>query len=104
MMDYGKQQSDRMNNAIFEVFYQSLFIGMTLFYYNWFCSFLATSLYDSMFLFLARSLFELPNLIVYGVFHNSTINEINDRYPALYIDGMIRKQLRFEFYLIQYFL
>ncbi len=64
---------------------------MTLFYYNWFCSFTSTSLHDSVALLLVTYLFTLPNILVHVTIDEPTNRYINLELPALYVDGHIRK-------------
>jgi len=52
---------------IIYLFYCAGFLGMTLFFYNWFCQFTATSLHDSMTVFLYIFLYTTPNALVIGL-------------------------------------
>ena len=77
---------------------------MTLFYFNWFCSFTATSMHDSMLIFLSNFLFEVPNLLVYGLSDQPTNPAVNEKFPSLYVDGQIRKRYFKVYYILNAFL
>lgn len=66
LLVYGKVHSERTHSTINFIFYQSTMVGMTLFYYNWFCAFSASSMHDSVILLVANYFLVLPNIIVYA--------------------------------------
>jgi phospholipid-translocating ATPase len=92
LLVHGKHHSERSTNLILELFYHSHFLGMTLFFFNWFCNFTATSLHDSIMLLLVNPLFQVPNLLVYGLYDQPSDAQINKSLPGLYVDGIIRKK------------
>jgi phospholipid-translocating ATPase len=77
---------------------------MTLFYFNWFCVFTATSMHDSMTIFLTNFFFMVPNCLILGLADEPTVREVNHYFPALYVDGQIRKKYYLLFFLLQSFI
>lgn len=81
-----------MRNLAFLLFYQSLFFGITLFYFNWYASFTGTSLYDSVLVFLFNLLFNTTPLLLIGVMNTPVNSLVVSMYPALYLTGVKEKQ------------
>ncbi|CAD8200084.1 unnamed protein product [Paramecium octaurelia] len=99
-----KLHSERVSAMIIYLFYCAGFLGMTLFFFNWFCQFTATSLHDSMTVFLYIFLYTTPNALVIGLADKQSQPAVNARFPAFYIDGQIRTRRFWFFYLIEGFL
>ncbi|CAD8190865.1 unnamed protein product [Paramecium octaurelia] len=99
-----KLHSERVSSMIIYLFYCAGFLGMTLFFYNWFCQFTATSLHDSMTVFLFIFLYTTPNALVIGLADLQTNPLVNTSIPTLYVDGQIRTKRFGYYYLIEAFL
>lgn len=69
------------------MFYQSIFLGMTLFFYDWYVASTSKSIHDSMTIFFIQFIFVVPNALALGLSDIPTIKEINQYFPALYVDG-----------------
>lgn len=77
---------------------------MTMFFFNWFCQFTATSLHDSMTVFLVIFLFIFPSAIALGLLDLPTNPIVNHKFPGLYVDGQIRTRHFHLYYLLEGFL
>ncbi|CAD8103907.1 unnamed protein product [Paramecium primaurelia] len=99
-----KLHSERVSSMIKYLFYCAGFLGMTLFFFNWFCQFTATSLHDSMTVFLFIFLYTTPNALVIGLADLQTNPQVNTTIPTLYVDGQIRTRMFGFYYLIEAFL
>jgi phospholipid-translocating ATPase len=77
---------------------------MTLFYFNWFCLFTATSMHDSMTIFLTNFFFLVPNALILGLVDEPTYRAVNHYLPALYADGQVRKKYFLVFFLFHSFI
>ncbi|CAD8179034.1 unnamed protein product [Paramecium octaurelia] len=99
-----KLHSERVSSMIIYLFYCAGFLGMTLFFFNWFCQFTATSLHDSMTVFLFIFLYTTPNALVIGLADLQTNPLVNKKIPTLYVDGQIRTRRFGFYYLIEAFL
>lgn len=77
---------------------------MTSFFFNWFCYFTATSINDSMMVFLFMFLFIAPSAMILGLSNTPTLPEVNKAFPALYVDGQVRTKYFLYFYFIESFM
>ena len=100
MLGDGKNQSERSNRVVNFLFYESVMVGMTLFFFNWFCAFTASSMHDSVMLLVANYFFLFPNVLVVAICDKPTCISVNMMFPALYMDGIIRKRHKFLFFLV----
>ena len=91
MIYYGRIKTDRQENIIYFFFYLSYLLAFTIFFFNWYTKFVASSIPTDLEVFLYNCIFSLPNIIVYGVFDMPFKRKILRKYPALYLDGALKK-------------
>jgi len=67
MIVKARHAYERSLNVLYFLFYKSTLLGLQLFYFNWYCSYTGTTLFDSLFIFFYNFLFSIPNVIVIGL-------------------------------------
>ena len=92
MLIEGIRRLTLLENLVYFLFYKSFLIGWTLFLYNWFCSFTATSIYSSIMVFLYSFLFFSFTLILYVLFDKPVSEETLRLFPALYKEALLKKK------------
>lgn len=55
-------------NVVHQLFFQCIMFSLPLFYFNWYSSFIGSSLYDSVMVFLWGFLFNIFNVLAMGLF------------------------------------
>ncbi|CAD8077107.1 unnamed protein product [Paramecium sonneborni] len=96
----GKIYQEKLHHLILYCFFAAGLMGMSLFFFNWFCYFTSTSLHGSLNLFLYVQIFIGINALLIGLFSNQTSYYINQLYPSLYIDGQIRVRIIWKIFLL----
>ncbi|CAD8135801.1 unnamed protein product [Paramecium octaurelia] len=96
----GKIYQEKLHHLILYCFYAAGLIGMSLFFFNWFCYFTSTSLHGSLILFFYVEIFIGLNGLLIGLFSKQTSYYINQLYPSLYIDGQIRIKIIWKLFLL----
>ena len=91
MIYYGRIKTDRQENIIYFFFYMSYLLALNIFFFNWYTKFVASSLFTGLEVFLYNCIFSIPNIIVYGVFDMPFKRKILRKFPALYLDGALKK-------------
>ena len=91
MIYYGRIKTDRQENIIYFSFYISYLLALHIFFFNWYSKFVATSILTGLEVFLYNCIFSIPNIIVYGLFDMPFRRKILRKFPALYLDGALRK-------------
>ena len=91
MIYYGRIKTDRQENIIYFFFYFSYLLGINIFFYNWYTKFVPTAILDGTEVFLYNCVFSIPNIIIYGLFDVPFKRKILRKFPALYLDGALRK-------------
>ncbi|EGR27982.1 hypothetical protein IMG5_185650 [Ichthyophthirius multifiliis] len=79
-------------NLIYFLFYKSLLFGLSLFYFNWYSSFLGTSMFESMWVFLYDFIFNAGTVILYGLYDTPFQKIVLQIFPSLYVSGLVEKQ------------
>ena len=75
------------------MFYKSALLGMQLFYFNWYCAYTGTTLFDSLFVFSFSFLLAVPSLVVVGFLDEPLSSAVLSRFPALHIDGQRARRI-----------
>jgi hypothetical protein len=101
MLFLGKPTSEKLDSLLHFLFYKSFMLGIPLFLFNWYSSFTGTTIHDSMFLFLYQFFFSSASIFMYGLYYKSSNKYVVNRFPALYIDGIIKKRKAFSFFLLR---
>jgi len=99
----GRNISEKIEGTMHFLFYCSIFLGLPIFLYNFYCNFTGTPIFDSMLIFMYYFWFTFFAVVVYGAFDKSSPVPILLKYPALYIDGKNKKNQLWTNYVISSF-
>ncbi|KAL4448656.1 hypothetical protein ABPG74_012745 [Tetrahymena malaccensis] len=91
----------KLQNLIFFMFYKCLLFGLPLFYFNWYCAFTGTSLFESLWVFLYQFLFNFITVFTYGIFETPFQTVVLKTFPSLYVSGQVEKDRVFSNYIIK---
>ncbi|EAS02708.2 adenylate/guanylate cyclase domain protein (macronuclear) [Tetrahymena thermophila SB210] len=91
----------KLQNLIFFMFYKCLLFGLPLFYFNWYCAFTGTSLFESLWVFLYQFLFNFITVFTYGIFERPFSTVVLKTFPSLYVSGQVEKDRVFSNYIVK---
>lgn len=97
----GRDVSDKTEKVLHFMFYKSLVLGFPLFLFSLDSASTGSPLFDYMFIFLYSFLFTFVPTLVYGTCDRGEDREVLLAFPALYLDGKIKKGRAWLNFLIQ---
>jgi phospholipid-translocating ATPase len=69
LLTKSRSEAEKLHAILLYFYYSSGLIGMTMFFYNWFCYFTATSLHTSLMVLLYSFLFVTFNGLLLNFMH-----------------------------------
>ena len=96
----GRDISRKLGKTVHFMFYKSVLIAVPIFLSNIHNQSTGAPLFDSMFIFLYSFLFSFFPVIFYGILDKGEPREILLKFPALYVDGRIKKYRAWIVFLI----
>mmetsp|Transcript_42776 Transcript_42776/g.49579 ORF Transcript_42776/g.49579 Transcript_42776/m.49579 type:complete len:2326 (+) Transcript_42776:18-6995(+) len=87
----GRDFSNKVQQSVHFMFYKTYLLALPLFFFNWYCSFTGTAMFESMMIFLYPFLFTYCLLIVYNLVSSNESSTVLRALPALYLDGRIQR-------------
>lgn len=104
LLIHGRNISEKVEGTVHYVFYCAMYLGLPIFFYNFYVNFDGTPIFDSMLIFMYSFWFTFFAVIIFATFDKSSPEAILNKYPALYIDGRNRKNQLWTNYFILSFL
>ena len=96
----GRDISRKLGKTVNFMFYKSVLIGVPIFLSNIHNQATGAPLFDSVLVFLYSFLFSFFPIIFYGILDKGEPREILLKFPALYLDGRIKKYRAWIFFLV----